>query len=441
MNDKTFRPSNIEISRRSLLSRAASITGGGAMLGGISALITSCEQDQNRGGPTSADGRTVRIGMWDAYAAPIEPFLKEFEEENGIRVEVVPSRGATGLDLIQEYSPEFSSSRTSVDILNCSDEAAPGFARAGWLEPLDDIATDSFWDDYPEPVRDYTRIWGSYEGSTYRIPIQYDVRNFFVRKDVLDSIGQEPPTTWDEMIRLVPAAQAADFFVFCSPLQVPGNAFSTAAYLSLQAGGIIYEFDEGTRAAFEFTKELLESGAQPSESIGWGFSPVYAAYLNNEVLCMSAWSSFRDTAQEENPDWWAPEKTTTVLPPAGSGNGGQQASYDSGWGLVVPAASEAKDEAKALIKWLVAPERSVELAEASAFWSVPRHSNLSKLPDKPEFKAISSYIEAGVVKPKPFHPNIQASEIVERVFTSYLTDQMSLDEAIELGHEQVDALG
>ena len=89
-----------------------------------------------------------------------------------------------------------------IDIMACSGSKVREFAKAGWLEPLDDLwdkyRAEYNLDDMPANVVDNMR----YEGKLYAVPFGMNTMFFFYRKDLFDEKGVEPPKTMEEYVEL-----------------------------------------------------------------------------------------------------------------------------------------------------------------------------------------------------------------------------------------------
>ena len=54
------------------------------------------------------------------------------------------------------------------DIYDDSDEGTQ-FVNSGFMEPLDDLLPNDFWDDWPPEMMSMVKIWDQYKGE----PIEY----------------------------------------------------------------------------------------------------------------------------------------------------------------------------------------------------------------------------------------------------------------------------
>ena len=111
--------------------------------------------------------------------------------------------------------------------------------------------------------------------------------------------------------------------------------------------------------------------------------------------------------------------------------------------MTIPKAAPHPAEAAAFVKYMNSPEVAVKLAQASSFFAAARTSVLDALADKGGIvAAMKYYADNGYIAPRPFHPQAaQAEAIVDDIGQSYLTGQITLDEAMQRGADQIKALG
>lgn len=129
--------------------------------------------------------------------------IREFELANpDIHVELV--EGPTASDTRENiYSAAFIAGEDVYDLVYLDIIWVSKFAAAGWIIPLDDLFT-------PAKQKDFLPgdIAGSrYKGKIYRVPMRTDAGVLYYRKDLLEEVGREPPSTWNELIELAQQIQ------------------------------------------------------------------------------------------------------------------------------------------------------------------------------------------------------------------------------------------
>ena len=419
------------LDRREFLSLTGRLSLGIALTGSASGLLTACGGGESGG----KMGGTIKASVTGTQTG-LPPILKKFKEQTGISVQISPTPSAGG-EQVQQLSPQFSASDTPFDVITMSDEATPPFMRAGWLEPLDEVIGDNFFDDFTKPVMDYQNNWSSYEGATYRVPATWSTGYYWVRQDVLNELGAQAPASWDELLELGKKARSKGMYAFADAASVPSLAFVYAAYLTAQAGGDIFKFDAGTEQAFAFAKEMIDEEVCPRAAANWTYDQLNGAYLDNQLLSMREWDFFYDVSRAEK-NWWSPEKTVVTLPPEGPAG---SATWAGGWGWTIPKFTEKMDEAKEFVRFMSTQETAVEIAKANSAWTVPRKSILDALGNSGIAKQLNKYVNADVVANRPFHPRVnEAQTVVDENFNGYLTGQLSLDQALKNGKREIEAL-
>jgi ABC-type glycerol-3-phosphate transport system substrate-binding protein len=414
------------VSRRTLIKGAAATAATGSIMLSWPGM------------PTRAQSETELIVSAQEFShEPLQPFIEEFRAATGINVTFFANPAAGG-EQVAQLTPQFAAESTPIDVVSSSDEAAPAFIRAGWMEPLNDIIPEGFWDDWDQSVRDYVDIWSTLEDQVYRIPHGWSVGYFWTRKDLLTEWGMNSPATWDDIRAIGEAAKAQGMFAFADAASRPSLAFVYAAYVVAQAGGNIFDFDEGTREAFAFARELVDSGYFPPAAANWTYDQLNAAYMGDQLVTMREWSFFYDVARD-NTEWFTEDKVTIELPPGGPN--GERATWAGAWGWMIPQFTEKKDAAREWIKYISAPEQAGRLGEVMSDYITPRTSVYEHLGDTGLVANLKAYSEAGVIKPRPFHPQVnEAQSIIDTYFNGLLAGEYDVDSAIEGASEEFESL-
>jgi ABC-type glycerol-3-phosphate transport system substrate-binding protein len=252
-----------------------------------------------RGRPTRAQsGTEIVVSAQEFSHEPLQPFIEEFNAATGVTVTFFANPSAGG-EQVAQLTPQFAAGSTPIDVVSSSDEAAPAFIRAGWMEPLNDIIPAGFWDDWDQSVRDYVAIWSTLEDQVYRIPHGWSVGYYWTRKDLLTEWGLKAPETWDGIREIGEAAKAKGMYAFADAGSKPSLAFVYAAYVVAQAGGNIFDFDAGTQEAFAFARELVDKEYFPKAAANWTYDQLNAAYMGDQLATMREWSFFYDVARRQ----------------------------------------------------------------------------------------------------------------------------------------------
>jgi len=359
--------------------------------------------------------------------------LPEFEEQTGLRV-VLEGGPVSGNDMLTRYSSAFAADNSPVDVFSDADDSSPTFMRAGWLMPLDEIVPEETWADFPDSMTPHIENFLSIEGRPYRIPHEFAVGYFFARKDLLDEAGLAIPTTWEEMIEIGQefANPSNNIWGTTDALIKPALLYVYMAYLTAQAGGDIFAFDEQTADAFQFLYDMIyEHQIFPETALNQDYTAQNELYMDDRVAFMRQWPFFQNVA-EDNEDWFEPEKLTIALPPAGPAG---SKSWIGGWGWSIPSSAPNPEGAAELLRFLTSTEIAPILAAAQGFLLTPRYSIIEALgTEDPLIAAMSMYADNDVFAARPFHPRVaEAQTVVDDMASLFLSRQASLRDVMRQG--------
>lgn len=384
---------------------------------------------------------TVVFAIQEFAHPAIQSVLPQFEADTGLTVQL-EGGPVSGNDMLTRYSPAFASGTSPVDLFSDADDSSPTFMRAGWVMPLDEIIPQETWDDFPPSMQDHIRGFLSIDDVPYRIPHEFAVGYFFSRQDWLEERGLAVPTTWDELVEVGKEVTDADNGVWATTdgLIKPALLYVYVAYLAAQAGGKVFDFDDGTAQALQFLYDMIHThGIFPEEALNQDYTAQNELYMGDKVWFMRQWPFFQGVA-EGNTEWYAPEKLVISLPPAGPAG---SKSWIGGWGYSIPTYAPNPDGAKALISYLTSTEVAPELATQQGFLLTPRASILEALADTDDelIAAMGLYADNDVFAPRAFHPRVaEAQTVVDDMASLFLTNQSSLSEVLEQGKQLIAAL-
>jgi ABC-type glycerol-3-phosphate transport system substrate-binding protein len=412
------------------------LTALGAGAAALGPTLTACANGPSSAG-SSGDDKTIVYAVQAFAHDAIRPIIQDFTSKTGIKVKL-EGGPASGQDLLTQLVPAFNSGTTPYDVLDADDPSGAAFVAGNWFEPLDDALGDGFTADLTPGMAEAMKTWNTKDGKTYRIYHNWEIGYNWLRSDILAKQGLSAPKSWDELISVGTALkQKTGMYAFADAASKPGLTFVYLAYLTAQAGGDLYKFDDGTRRAFEFARQLIDRQLFPKEALTWTYDQLNSAYMGDKLLSMREWTFF-DGVAKANTGWVKPEKVEIVAPPAGPGGA---KTWAGGWGYAVPKAGKKKAQAKEFVKFMTSNDVAVRLAEASSFFVTARTSVLGKLGGAGITKAMKEYSEAGYVSPRPFHPQAARAEtVIDDIGQAYLTGQLSLDAAMAEGAKRIAAL-
>src|SRR5690625_265406 len=200
-----------KISRRGALGAGAA---GAAALG-----LAACgggDADVAEAPPEESEDLTGSIVMWiypladSATEEWYQPYVESFNEKYpNVDVQVVQQ----GFTNREEQLTTAISGGNAPDVVYFNPDFVPRFAEEELLVGLDDLRDD--WDSFvPSALEAMT-----YEDTLYSAPILIQASPTFVNQKIMDEIGMEGPTTWDEIdrksTRLNSSHVAISYAVFC----------------------------------------------------------------------------------------------------------------------------------------------------------------------------------------------------------------------------------
>lgn len=302
-----------------------------------------------------------------AQFATIIEKTPEFTEMTGIEVEFVDVDFAS---FQQRLTASVVTGET--DLVAWVDAWGPSIR--GSLVPLDDRLAEvgRSIDEYPAPYGDVVAA-GSEGGETLGLPLRGHPFMSFYRTDVLDEVGMEVPTTWQEARQLSEVTSAET--------DVPG----TAKYYGNASGQNIFEwvsrvwsnggdiFDDGGQPvvnspeAVEATTDYvdyLEAGLTPPGAVNWNESEALTEFVEGRAGAFNGW-------------WWMygnminPDIATDAVldqvtfAPAPAYEGGSSVTYTYLWPMGISNQSPNVDAAFEYLNWVSHPTVGLEVVMES----------------------------------------------------------------------------
>jgi ABC-type glycerol-3-phosphate transport system substrate-binding protein len=396
--------------------------------------------------PAVTGGQKVRIAVGGWAEQNMHDLLAQtkFTEQTGIEAEVVLRTDTKETELAR-LAAAVQSGTSPYDIIDFEDELTTTFSRAGYVIGLDDLLPPDFWDDFSPAMIDYSKVWSTYNGETFRIIHNWEMPYWWYRKDWFDAQGVAVPTTWDEVKPLGQVFTDEATGVWASEDGLMKGAFLNVylAWITLQAGGNPFDVGEPYKMALEYIYDLMyTSNVLNPASLQKDYNTQNGDYIADKVAFMRQWPFFGDTVRSaDNEAWFSEDKVAVALPPAGPGGKGGS-TYTAAWGWGIVKTSPNLEAAKETLKFLVSKDFAVEAMKLSppAFWFLSaRDSVLAVAPqDNWLVKQMKMYTDAGVIGVRPFHPRfVEALTILEDTAAAYLTKQISLDESMAQAKDQL----
>ena len=250
-------------SRRGLLTAA--------LAGAATGLVAGCgQQDGGSGGGSGS------VKVWDragAEASARKEFLNTWNGTSASTAGFTIDYEPQATDKYDEIVRTAFQTKNAPDVLHTPTKFIPAFAKAGWIQPLDDLADPAVLGDVSEIVTDKTDFVS--DGKIYAIPsVSFTIRLYY-NKDLFEKAGLDPsapPTTIPEMTEMaqkISSAGKGDYFGLAAPVKWAGflgwclqpmvqGAYDDAADgMFLRSAG---RFDTGTLSpAVKMYQDLIAS--------------------------------------------------------------------------------------------------------------------------------------------------------------------------------------
>jgi len=436
-----------KITRRDFIRQA-----GGAAAGALLAVNTpgiaaaASKASKTYGMPYIKRQRNVRIAVGGWAEQNMLDLLErtDFTGQTGIDVEVV-LRTDTKETEITKIVGAVQAGTSPYDVIDFEDELTTTLSQAGFMLGLDDILPADLWDDFSPEMVEYSKVWSTYQGETFRVIHNWEMPIWWYRKDWFDERGIAVPTTWEEVAAMGEVFTDQANGVWATEDGLTKGAFLNVylAWITLQAGGNPFDVGEPYRVALQYVYDLMHTNntLNPA-SLQKDYNQQNGDYVADKVAFMRQWPFFGDFARsEDNAGWFNEDKVAIGLPPVGPGGKGGS-TYPAAWGFGIINTSPNLEEAKELLSFLVSTPVAVEAMKVGFWFLNARKSVLAEAPqDNWLVQQLKMYTDAGVIGVRPFHPQfVEALTVIEDNASAYLTNQMSLDDTLEQTKAQLEDL-
>ena len=277
---------------------------------------------------------------------PLYPRIAEFEEREGIEVEVVVA--PTHPELNERVEEEFGSGVASYDLISTHTKYAP--SQKQWLVPLDGHLEGSELEAFSPRTMELARI----DGDLYGIPRNLDVKLLYYRSDLMDG----PPASWEGLLEEASRLRSDGFYGFVFPGKESG-LFGHFFELHAMAGGRMFEGsvapaprmnNEAGRWALGMLKEFYERAA-PKETPDWHYDEVAACFRDGGAAMSTDWPGGFYTYEEEGSA--VKGVYDVALYPEGKAG---RFIYSSSHTFAIPRTVRNRDGALALLRFLTSRE-------------------------------------------------------------------------------------
>jgi multiple sugar transport system substrate-binding protein len=309
-------------------------------------------------------GTTVKLWIMPNGPQPqedMEASLKPFTEKTGIKVDVEVVDWGVQLDRIRNAAV----SGEGPDITQAGTTQVPFFAALGGFEDLSDRVEDvGGAAAYPEGVWQTTQVVG--QDGTWSVPWFTEARSIYYRKDVLEKAGVDPATAfkdWDSFRATLQAIK--DKVPGIQPFGTPGKkAFDLVHHVMpfvWDAGGAELSSDNSQSTinspeaaeGVDFFAKLVDDGLADKSQLERDGTQVENQFKGGKIAVWIGGPWVLPSADRtDDTNWTDAARKNVALAPMPAGPNGDAFTFVGGSNLMMFSASEHKNEAWEVMKYL-----------------------------------------------------------------------------------------
>jgi multiple sugar transport system substrate-binding protein len=350
----------------------------------------------------------------------------------GLRIEL--AEGPNSTDMRESLlSTSLLARDPTYDLLYLDVTWTAKFAAAGWLRDLSSDFDDQARARFLPPALGA----GIYAGRLYRIPIRTDAGCLYYRLDLLTASGQEPPTTFTDLLAVARrlASPPERYGFVWQGKQYEGLV---CTYLEILTGFGGFWIDPATqrvgldeppaREALHFLLTCARPGGiSPPGVLGYQEEESRRMFQDGRAVFLRNWPYAWRLAQRED----SPLRGRIGAGPMVAADGGRRAATLGGWGLAISSYSQAPAPALAFIRHATTLE-SQRLLCAPTGYAPALHAayeDSTLVAANPFLPTVLALHESAVPRPA-LVDYARASDILQRRLSSALSGRQTVEEAL-----------
>lgn len=405
----------------------------------------------------AAGAQAEELNIWGLQAfnkqadALIGEMAKEFGKEKGIDVNyvVVPANVLT-----QRLASAFEGNSSPDAFMQLSQNSSY-YAAAGMTAPIDDVLASMR--EAEGGIYESMVPQSMYEGQAYSVPIEIDLVPMFARKDLIEEVGMDMPTTWQDLRKVSQAIveKHPQYTGLGLPLSNANDTESDLRMLIWSFGGALFGDDSKTVtfnspetvAAYQYIKDMFDEGTIPRSALTWddgGNNTAYqtgrAAFIMNPPSVYS-WMVENDQELLDN--------TALINIPSGNPDIEYGSSLLGSFSWMVSSQTEQSDLAQEWIEFFFRPasyEKLIEVTGGRWYPIFPEMaSSMPLFTENPAFANFDEMAANGLTigysgAPTPLASEIYTSKVLSTSVQKMLVDDMSAEDAVKWATDQIEAL-
>ncbi|MDD3336398.1 MAG: sugar ABC transporter substrate-binding protein [Eubacteriales bacterium] len=306
------------------------------------------------------------------------------------------------------------------DVIMFDNPDYASFAASGYLMDITDLV--SGWTEMPT-YYNATLSAVTYKDRLYGLPFESNSLGLWYNKTMLDSLGLDVPTTWDDVLAICVAAKAQGNYGLA--IAAPQSEVATFQFIPwlYAAGGSIEKLDTPEAAkALSFLADLVKEGYMSKEVLGYSHGDLMKAFQGGNVALMVN-GSWNIANLAENTSF---EYGATTMPVVTEGD--TPATCLGGYHIGITADCKNVDAAVKYLKFMSS-------AESNLTWCIDK----GLLPTNAETAANAAFTEpplsmfvaglpGAIARVNPFWPDLSVN--VYTAIQSALSGEQSAEDAL-----------
>ena len=405
-------------------------------------FIAGCSQPSSSASGSS--GGTLTLGLtsdlFPALTAPLAAYSRQGKWK--VTVREMPADTGTYLDQIRT---QLQAGSTDIDVF-AGDVSWPAqLGSRGWIANIGDRFSPSERNAYlPATIASNT-----YKGSLYGVPFFTDVGLLYYRKDLLEKSGfSAPPSTWGELqdmaMKVTKDQNIPHGFTFTGANYEGGTLLGMEFIRS--AGGNVIQGDSVTADSnsaiqgLQIARSMVTSGVSPQVVADYQEGDAEAPFVNGKAVFLRNWAYvFGDL---EN-------KTVSSIHPSQVGVTGiprlspaiAPSNVGGGWNLYINAASQHRDAAWDLVKFISSAAQQRQTAQTIGYrpTRTALYQDAELIKTQPAIAQARTEIAQTVTPPvSPYYEDM--SHAMSKEFNASLRGAETPEQAAQNVQQQLEAI-
>lgn len=406
--------------------------------------LAACSGTTSSSKTDSNEPVTITFSFDQGIGKPAQQLIDEYNaSQDKVKVEtnILPQDANVVHD---DFVNKLASGDKSVDVMAVDVVYISEFAAAGWLEDLTPHFDKSTQDKYL-PGTIYA---ATFDEKLVSFPWFTNASALFYRKDVLEQLGVQPPTTYQGWMDLSEKAKGVNGVEYVADFQAAQSealVCNWVEFIANNGGGVLDSSgkpivnSENNIEATKIMADLVKNYA-PEGITTYTEPESEQVFLDGKALFLRDWSGFWSQANREGSKVKDLVGVTTL--PIGP-NGEEPHSTLGGLNLVINKAidEDQKEAAVDFIKYLSGEKAQKEMNLIAAQPPV-----LQSVYTDPEVLEVNPFYEEfyGIImngKARPMSPKYaKVSDAIQRNIHSALTGEVSVEKALDKTQSELEEL-